>query len=102
MISLNIKFETKILDIGYLLMLKMTKEPNFQLDQKFTSLYIRLLSQQGKFKEALDFIEMRSDFFEENKLEKLLLQANLFYLQGKELLAIGLYFNLLRLNSNLH
>lgn len=29
LISLNLKFETKVLDIAYLLMLKLMKEPGF-------------------------------------------------------------------------
>lgn len=35
LISLNLKFETKILDIAYLLMLKLMKEPLFTIDKKF-------------------------------------------------------------------
>lgn len=60
LISLSLRFETKILDIAYLLLLKLMKEPNFQLDQNFIKLYLKLLTKQGKYKEALDFIDMRS------------------------------------------
>lgn len=35
LLSLNLRFETKILDIAYLLMLKLMKEPTFKLDQNF-------------------------------------------------------------------
>jgi hypothetical protein len=35
-------------------------------------------------------------------MNKQLLQAQFYFLQGKPLLAVGLYFNILRLNSNLH
>jgi len=38
LISLNLKFETKVLDIAYLLMLKLMKEPNFKFDKKFVLL----------------------------------------------------------------
>lgn len=43
MISLNLKFETKILDIAYLLMLKMMKEPAFIADKRFILLYLKIL-----------------------------------------------------------
>lgn len=38
LISLNLKFETKVLDIAYLLMLKLMKEPHFKFDKKFVML----------------------------------------------------------------
>jgi hypothetical protein len=44
LISLNLKFETKVLDIAYLLMLKLMKEPKFQYDKKFVLLHIKILS----------------------------------------------------------
>lgn len=43
LISLNLKFETKVLDIAYLLMLKLMKEPNFKIDKKFIMLYVKIL-----------------------------------------------------------
>jgi len=63
LISLNLKFETKILDIAYLLMLKLMKEPLFVMDKKFIMLYLKVLSKQGKYREALDFIELKAEFF---------------------------------------
>ena len=57
LISLTLKFETKILDIAYLLLLKLMKEPNFQIDFKYIQLYLKVLIKQGKNKEALDFID---------------------------------------------
>lgn len=69
LISLNLKFETKILDIAYLLMLKMMKEPSFVIDKKFILLYLKILSKQGKYKEAIDFIDLKSDFFTD-KMER--------------------------------
>jgi hypothetical protein len=38
------KFETKILDLSYLLMLKLMKEDNFKMDRKFIDLYVKILS----------------------------------------------------------
>ena len=60
LISLSLRFETKILDIAYLLLLKLMKEPNFEIDGKFIRLYLKVLTKQGKYKEALDFIDMKS------------------------------------------
>ena len=61
LISLNLKFETKVLDIAYLLMLKLMKEPEFEkkIDKEFVLLYVKILFQQGKCKDAIDFIEKR-------------------------------------------
>lgn len=70
LIAMTLKFETKILDIAYLLLLKMMKEPKFDLDMDYIKLYIRVLVKQGKFKEALDFIDMKQNFFEGNKVAR--------------------------------
>ena len=70
LISISLKFETKILDIAYLLLLKMMKDPSFVTDMKFIKLYLKVLMKQGKYKDALDFIDMHSTFFEGNKTER--------------------------------
>lgn len=101
MISLNLKFETKILDIAYLLMLKLMKEPLFTLDKKFIQLYVKVLSKQGKFREALDFIELKSEFFTD-KLERQAIEADLYMKSKNPVLTINVYFNMLRLNSHLN
>ena len=77
LISLNLKFETKILDIAYLLMLKLMKEPMFNIDKKFILLYLKILSKQGKYRDALDFIELKSEFFTD-KIERQNLEAELY------------------------
>ena len=46
LISINLRFETKILDIAYLLLLKLMKEPNFVVDGKFIKLYLKVLTKQ--------------------------------------------------------
>jgi len=101
LISLNLKFETKILDIAYLLMLKLMKEPLFQVDKKFILLYLKVLQKQGKFREALDFIELKSDFFAD-KLERQSLEASLYLQSNNPILTINVYFNMLRLNSHVN
>ena len=70
LISINLRFETKILDIAYLLLLKLMKEPGFQIDNKFVKLYLKVQVKQGKFKEAIDYIDMNQALFEGNKIEK--------------------------------
>ena len=79
LISLSLKFETKILDIAYLLLLKLMKEPNFDLDMKFAKLFIKVLMKQGKNKEALEFIDQHTQLFEGNKFEKLKNEAILYH-----------------------
>ena len=79
LISLSLRFETKILDIAYLLLLKLMKEPNFQINKEFVRLYLKVLTKQGKHKEALDFIDNRSSFFDTNKLERSKLEASLYH-----------------------
>ena len=102
LISLALGFETKILDIAYLLLLKLMKEPNFDIDGKFIRLYLKVLRKQGKYKEALDFIDMKSSFFEGNKVEKQQMEASLFHASGNPVLTINVLFNMLRLNSNVN
>jgi len=102
LISLSLRFETKILDIAYLLLLKLMKEPEFVIDSKFIRLYLKVLTKQGKFKEALDFIDIQAKFFEGNKVEKQMMEANLFHMSDSPVLTINVLFNMLRLNSNVH
>jgi len=70
LISSTLKFETKILDIAYLLLMKLMKEPKFALDMKFINLYLKVLTRQGRHKEALDFIEIKGSHFENNKAHR--------------------------------
>lgn len=102
LISLSLRFETKILDIAYLLLLKLQKEPNFTMDGKFIRLYLKVLTKQGKYKEALDLIDQQSQFFEGNKIEKHKQEASLYLAFGQPVLTINVLFNMLRLNSNVH
>ena len=63
------KFESKVLDIAYLLNLKLMKESTFVIDKKFVMLHIKILIQQNKFKDAATFIMNNPDYFTD-KLEK--------------------------------
>jgi tetratricopeptide (TPR) repeat protein len=101
LISLNLKFETKVLDIAYLLMLKLMKEPKFVFDKKFVLLHIKILSKQLKFKDAIDFIDRQSEFFQD-KLERQTIESGLYLLAGNHILAINTYFNMLRINSHIN
>jgi len=60
LITATLKGETKILDIAYLLLLKLMKEKDFQIDRKFIALYVKVLIKQNKYQEALDFIDSQS------------------------------------------
>jgi len=101
LISLNLKFETKVLDIAYLLLLKLKKEPTFKFDKKFILLFIKILTKQQKYKDALEFIDTKQDFFTD-KLERQQLETNLNLLACNHLLAINIYFNMLRMNSHIN
>jgi hypothetical protein len=101
LISLNLKFETKVLDIAYLLMLKLMKEPHFKFDKKFVMLQLKVLEKQGKYKDALSFIERRQEFFND-KVQRQKLEINLYLLFKNHILAINVFFNMLRLNSHVN
>lgn len=101
LISLNLKFETKVLDIAYLLMLKLMKEPGFVEDKKFVLLHVKILTKQQKHKDAVDFIDRRSEFFQD-KLERQGMEAALYMEGGNPILAINVYFNMLRINSHIN
>lgn len=96
---MTLKFETKILDIAYLLMLKQMKEPTFKFDMKFIQLFLKVLIKTKKQKEALDFIEAKQNFWKD-KQERQMLQANLYYQSGNYLLGVNMLFSLLKINSN--
>jgi len=102
LISMTLKFETKILDIAYLLLLKLMKEPNFSMDMKFLQLYLKVLVKQGRSKEALDFIDSKSSFFEKMKTWRQKMEANLFFNSNNLILCINVYFNMFKLNSNVY
>ena len=101
LISLGLRFETKILDIAYLLLLKLMKEPSFEIDQKFIQLYLKILTKQGKYKEALDFIDSKSAHFEGNKIDRQLQEADLYFKSNNSVLTINTYFSILRANSRM-
>jgi hypothetical protein len=76
------------------------KHPNFELDKKFIMMYVKVLIQQKKYREALEFIENKQSFFE-NKQELQTLEADLYLKSNNALLTIQVYFNMLRLNSHI-
>ena len=101
-ISQNFK-ESKVLDIAYLLLLNIMKEPDFekkQIDYNYILLHVKVLSEQKKFKDAVDFIDKRQGEFED-KLERQQLEASLYLQQPNYVLAINIYFSMLRPNSHI-
>ena len=95
LISLSLRFETKILDIAYLLLLKLMKEPHFEIDSKFIKIYLKVLTKQGKYKEALDFIDINSQFFENDKISRWKQEASLYHSSGNPIQTINVLFNML-------
>ena len=100
LISSTLRFETKILDIAYLLLLKLMKEPNKKIDLKFIFLYLKVLTKQRRYKETLDFLEQRASDFENEKPKKFQLESEYLAGLGSQILTINFYFLALRFNSN--
>ena len=101
LIKLSIKnFETKILDIAYLLLLKVMKHPDFEMDKKFVMLYLKVLKKQGNFNEALEFIESKQSFFPD-KIERQCIEADLYLKSDSILSSINTYYQILKANSHL-
>jgi len=100
LISSTLRFETKILDIAYLLLLKLMKEPNKKIDLKFIFLYLKVLTKQRRYKETLDFLEQRASDFESEKPKKFQLESEYLAGLGSQILTINFYFLALRFNSN--
>lgn len=70
-ISQNFK-ESKVLDTAYLLLLKLMKKKKFQktqVDYNYVLLHVKVLSEQKKFKDAVDFIDKRQNEFSD-KIER--------------------------------
>jgi tetratricopeptide (TPR) repeat protein len=101
LIKLSIKnFETKILDIAYLLLLKVMKHPDFEMDRKFVILYLKVLNKQGNFREALEFVESKKSFFPD-KIERQEIEADLYLKAEKTLESLNTYYQILKSNSHL-
>ena len=70
LIRLTLPFETKLMDIAYLLLLKLNKEHTFKTDEPFFKLYLKVLMKQGRNKEALAFIEKYEEFYVDKPHER--------------------------------
>ena len=72
MISLSLKYKSKILNIAYLLMLKLLKDKDedgnktFQLDLHFIKLFLKVVSRLGKYGEAINFFHKYRHIYEED------------------------------------
>lgn len=71
------------------------------MDKKFVMLYIKVLAKQGKYREALDFIELKAEFFSD-KIERQTMEAELYMQSKNPVLTINVYFNMLRINSHVN
>ena len=102
LISVTLKFETKILDIAYLLLLKLMKEPKFEVNGKFIGLYVKVLIKQHKYEEALTFIDNQQKFFEDDKSQRQRKEAQLKFAMANLIPCTNVYFAMLRANNNSH
>ena len=72
MISLSLKYKSKILNIAYLLMLKLIKDKDedarstFTLDLNFMKLFLKVVSRLGKHAEAINFFHKYRQIYVED------------------------------------
>jgi hypothetical protein len=78
------------------------KEPNKKIDLKFIFLFLKVLSKQNRYKEALDFVEQRAADFADDKKRKFQIESDYMQGMGKQIMTINFYFLILRFNSNVH
>lgn len=90
LISMTLNYQTKILDIAYLLLLKLMKDPKFEPNRNFIDLYIKILIRQAKmdnnvtmYQAALGFIHEKERFYEREFILRLQKEAELNYAMGK-------------------
>ena len=93
-------FESQVLDIAYLLNLKLMKDPKFKPDKKFIMLHLKILIEKKQFKAATTFINDNGDHFTD-KVERQHLEAYLFMENKNYVVAINTYFSMLRPNHNI-
>ena len=94
LISKQLKFKTKIMDIANLVLLKMSKDISFKPDLKFVKLTLSIMMRKESYKEALKFLEEKKGFFE-TSLEKHEQEAIIHYKAGDTILALNSYFKVL-------
>ena len=70
LISKTLRFQTKIMDIAHLVLLKLMKESQFQIDLKFIKLALSVMIRKENYKDAIKFLEEKKGFFGEDFLEK--------------------------------
>ena len=68
-IAKQLRFETKIMDIANLVLLKLQKEPAFVPDIKFVKLVIQIMLQKKNYDGALKFLWNKKGYFEEKLTE---------------------------------
>jgi hypothetical protein len=57
------EFQTRILDIAKLLLLKLAKEPHFKKEKHYVVLYTKILSYMQDYRDALDFMKTNSAYY---------------------------------------
>ena len=56
LMSKKIQFRTKMLDIAWLLLLKILKEPGFTFDRPFIDLYVKIRKTDKHYTDSINFI----------------------------------------------
>ena len=101
LIGKELKFDTNIMDIAHLMMLKIQKRPEFVPDINYVKLSFSVLVQKADYKGAIKLLEEKKALFE-NQVEMQTLLAKVHYMSGEYLKAINTYFKVLKPNSKLN
>ena len=89
-----------MLDVGWLLLLKLLKEPGFKFDRPFIDLYIKNQRANKEYPDAITFIKKHRNHFGNDEYGYLKTEAELYYKNLDYRMAINSYYELLRPNSN--
>ena len=98
LISKQLKFKTKIMDIANLVLLKMSKDITFKPDLKFVKLTLSIMMKKESYTDALKFLEEKKGYFE-TSFEKQIQEAIIHYKAGDTISALNAYFKVLKPNS---
>ena len=60
---------------------------------------MKVLTKQGKYKEALDFMQQKAPYFEEGTIEREVKKANLHFRANNPIMTITIIFNILKANT---
>jgi hypothetical protein len=64
--AMQTKSHTRMLDIGWLLLLKLLKEPGFKFDRPFIDLYIKNQRANKEYADAISFMQLHRSHFKDD------------------------------------